>query len=106
MEIRPFRADDEERLREVARASKAHWGYDAERVTGELAKLDELGVEPEWIGCGVGSTLFRFAAARAASLGASRLDGRRIRTRSASTSGWEHGCFATAHPSEWGRILP
>jgi hypothetical protein len=82
MEIRPFGADDEERLRQVARASKAHWGYDAEQVrtwaagleyagkdvwvadeagpvgyatltvAAELAQLDELWVEPSWIGRG------------------------------------------------------
>ena len=109
-----MRADEGERLREVARAAKGHWDYDAEQVRswaagldyggkdvwaaeegghvaaygtlvveGERAKLDELWVEPEWIGHGVGS-------ARGDS------SGRPIRTPSASTSGWAAAISATA----------
>ena len=136
MEIRPFRAGDEQRLRHVARASKAHWGYDAERVSAwaaaldyagkdvwiadeggpvgyatlivadGLAELDELWVEPSWIGRGVGSELFRFVAARAASLGALRLEWEAIRTRSASTNGWEHVGSATAYRASRGGYCP
>jgi GNAT superfamily N-acetyltransferase len=136
MQIRPLRTGEEEQLREVARASKAHWGYDPEQVRewaatleyagkdvwvadagqpvgyavlvvdGDRAELDELWVEPEWIGRGVGSELFRFVAARASSLGATRLE-------------WEADPHAVGFyerlgarwlrdspPSEWGRILP
>jgi GNAT superfamily N-acetyltransferase len=43
MELRPARADEEERLREVARASKAHWGYDAEQVRAWAKTLEYAG---------------------------------------------------------------
>jgi GNAT superfamily N-acetyltransferase len=136
MEIRPFRAGDEDRLRQVARASKAHWGYEPERVrtwaaglayggkdvwvadagepvgyatlvvASELAELDELWVEPAWIGRGVGSELFRFVAARAKSLGAARLeweaDPNSVGFYERMGARW----LRDSPPSEWGRILP
>jgi GNAT superfamily N-acetyltransferase len=43
MEIRPFRAGEEERLQEVARSSKAHWGYDEEIVRAWAASLEYAG---------------------------------------------------------------
>src|SRR5262249_18681034 len=43
MEIRPFRAGGEGRLGEVARASKAHWGYDADVVGAWAVALDYSG---------------------------------------------------------------
>jgi GNAT superfamily N-acetyltransferase len=43
MEIRPVRAGEEELLREVARASKAHWGYDAEQVRSWAETLEYAG---------------------------------------------------------------
>jgi GNAT superfamily N-acetyltransferase len=134
--IRPVRAGEEEQLRAVARAAKAHWGYDAGQVSvwaasldyrgdvhvaelngspagyatlvtdGPIALLDELWVGPEWMGKGIGSRLFRFVAARAVALGAERLE-------------WEADPHAVgfyermggrflrdSEPSEWGRILP
>ena len=136
MEIRPFRADDEDRLRQVARASKAHWGYDAERVrtwaagleyagkdvwvadeagpvgyatltvAAELAQLDELWVEPSWIGGGVGSELFRFVAARAESLGALRLEWAADPNSVGFYERMGARLLRDSPPSEWGRILP
>jgi GNAT superfamily N-acetyltransferase len=41
---------------------------------GELAWLDDLWVEPPWIGRGVGKGLFEAAAARARELGAERME--------------------------------
>jgi GNAT superfamily N-acetyltransferase len=140
--IRPARADEGGRLREIAIAAKAHWGYELDRVQewaaqgdftaeglrakefyvaeeggravafaslipqGDVCILDDLWVEPEAMGGGVGTELFRFAAERAADLGArsleweaepnavgfyERMGGRRLRD---------------SGPSEWGRILP
>jgi GNAT superfamily N-acetyltransferase len=140
--IRPARADEGRRLREIAAASKRHWGYEPERVEawvaqgdfsaeglrakdffvaeeggeaiafaslvpeGEVCVLDDLWVAPDWIGKGVGSRLFRFAADRAGELGARRLEWEaephavgfyeRMGGRKLRDSG----------PSEWGRILP
>lgn len=136
MDIRPFRTDDEEQLREVARASKAHWGYEVERVRdwaagldyagkdvwvadagapvgyatlvveGERAELDELWVIPEWIGRGVGSELFRFVAARAASLGASQLEWEADPNSVGFYERMGARRLGDSPPSEWGRILP
>jgi GNAT superfamily N-acetyltransferase len=108
--IRPARPDEGERLREIAIAAKAHWGYDRDWVRswaahgdfspealtthpflvaeaagrtvafakliprGRIAWLDDLWVEPEWIGRGVGTKLFQAAAARARELGARRME--------------------------------
>jgi len=139
--IRPADPNEWERLREIAVAAKAHWGYDPGRVeewaaqgdfspeglrakdfyvaeadgqavafaslipNGEVCFLDDLWVEPEWIGKGVGSRLFRFAEKRAAEGGARRLEWEaelhavgfyeRMGARRLGESG----------PSEWGRIL-
>jgi GNAT superfamily N-acetyltransferase len=38
--IRPARADEGERLREIAEAAKGHWGYDPERVRTWAASGD------------------------------------------------------------------
>ena len=106
--IRPAAPAEGGRLREIAVASKLHWGYAQEDVlrwvangdfspaglrakefyvadadgvvvafaslvAGEVAVLDDLWVEPGWIGKGVGATLFRAVADRAAALGARSL---------------------------------
>ena len=70
-----------------------------------VAVLDDLWVDPAWIGRGVGSRLFRMAADRARELGAERLEwgaepnavgfyeklgGRKLRD----------------HVTEWGRVAP
>jgi GNAT superfamily N-acetyltransferase len=70
-----------------------------------IAVLDDLWVDPAWMGHGLGSTLFRLAAERARELGAERLEwggepnavgfyeklgGRKIRD----------------HVTEWGRVAP
>jgi GNAT superfamily N-acetyltransferase len=109
--IRPARADEGERLREIARDAKAHWGYDLDWVRswvqgdfdfsaaalasnsylvaesegravafarlirkGDVAWLEDLWVEPPWIGRGVGTTLFEAAAEKARELGAKSME--------------------------------
>src|SRR5436305_5305388 len=108
--IRPPRKDEGERLREIAVAAKAHWGYDEAWVRswasrgdfspealdrkpvvvaelggravgfaalipdGEICVLDDLWIEPDWMGRGIGSELFRAAVRRARELGAARLE--------------------------------
>jgi GNAT superfamily N-acetyltransferase len=108
--VRRPRANEGERLREIAFRAKAHWGYDAEWVRqwvgrgdfsaaalarnetfvaetegevvawamlvlrGGVGWLEDLWVEPAWIGRGIGSELFRQVAARAREVGASRLE--------------------------------
>jgi GNAT superfamily N-acetyltransferase len=91
-----------DRLREIAFAAKAHWGYDRQLVRewadsidfedgrivlveddvawasllpqGDVCVLEDLWVEPEAMGRGVGTKLFQRAAERARDLGASRLE--------------------------------
>jgi GNAT superfamily N-acetyltransferase len=140
--IRPARPDEGERLREIAIAAKAHWGYPLDQVRdwaaqgdftaaglrakefyvaetdgrpvafaslipqGEVCVLDDLWVDPDAMGGGIGTQLFRFAAERARELGARMLE-------------WEAEPHAVgfykrmggrhlrdSEPSEWGRILP
>jgi N-acetylglutamate synthase-like GNAT family acetyltransferase len=136
--VRRAEPADLDRLREVAFAAKAHWGYDpdivrrwadgltlgpaSERWVAEVdgavvawaalippeegvCVLDDLWVEPEWIGQGIGRRLFEVAAGRARELGASSL-------------GWEAepnavgfyekvgGSHVCERVSEWGRVVP
>jgi GNAT superfamily N-acetyltransferase len=91
-----------DRLREIAFAAKAHWGYDRQLVRewadsidfedgrivlveddvawasllpqGDVCVLEDLWVEPEAMGRGVGTKLFQLAAERARDLGASRME--------------------------------
>ena len=108
--IRPARPEEGERLREIALAAKAHWGYDENWVrgwaaqgdfsrealtakpvlvadlggrpigfaallpAGELCVLDDLWLDPDWIGRGIGTHLFRACVERARDLGAKRLE--------------------------------
>jgi GNAT superfamily N-acetyltransferase len=140
--VRPARAADCERLREITVASKGSWGYPpaqtrawvksldicaamlarTETVVAErggrvvawaqllppkagVCVFDHLWVDPAAMGAGVGTELFRWAAARACALGATvmewegepnavgfyeRMGGRQVRTVT----------------SEWGRELP
>lgn len=73
---------------------------------GELVLLVDLWVEPEWIGKGIGSLLFRHTVERAIRLGGKQLE-------------WEAEPHAVgfyeklggrylrdSEPSEWGRVIP
>ena len=108
--IRPARPQEGDRLREIAVAAKAHWGYDEDWVRGWAAQgdfsqealaarpvlvadlggraigfatliaqgdvcvLDDLWIDPDWIGRGIGTRLFEACAERARDLGAKRLE--------------------------------
>jgi GNAT superfamily N-acetyltransferase len=67
-----------ERLREltvfVAEADGRAIGWASLIPQDEVGWLEDLWVDPEWIGRGVGSRLFRHAAAAAARRGARRLE--------------------------------
>jgi GNAT superfamily N-acetyltransferase len=90
----------------VAEASGRAVAWAALVPRGETVWLDDMWVEPEWIGKRVGSLLFRHAVERARELGATsmeweaepnavgfyeRVGGRRLRD---------------SEPNEWGRVLP
>jgi GNAT superfamily N-acetyltransferase len=108
--IRAVEPDEGERLREIAIAAKASWGYDLTRVTewaamadfsprglarkdvyvasfdeklvgwmavihqGHVLWLDDLWIDPDWMGQGIGSELFRYAMDVGRQLGAARME--------------------------------
>ena len=121
--LRPAAPAEGGRLREIAVASKLHWGYAQEDVrrwvangdfspaglrakefyvadadgvviafaslvAGEVAVLDDLWVEPGWIGKGVGATLFRAVPTGRRRWARAPWNGTRSRMRSGSTNGW------------------
>ena len=72
----------------------------------EVAWLDDLWVEPEWIGLGVGTRLFEAAVSRARELGAERMEGE---AEPNAVGFYEKmgGRYARdSEESELGRILP
>jgi GNAT superfamily N-acetyltransferase len=108
--IRPSAPREGERLREIAEAAKASWGYDLERVEQwaamgdfspeglarknafvatvraypvgwaatiqqpNLLWLDDLRVDPGWMGQGIGRQLFRHAERLGRQSGAARME--------------------------------
>lgn len=123
---------DTGRLREIAYAAKAHWGYDEALVRswadsidvddgrillvedegwaslipqGETCVLEDLWVLPEAMGRGLGTRLFGRAVERARELGATRLEW----DAEPNAIGFYEkmgGRHLRDHVSEWGRVLP
>jgi GNAT superfamily N-acetyltransferase len=75
-------------------------------LEGSTAVLDELWVEPGWIGQGVGSRLFRFVAAHATDLGATRMEWEADPNAVGFYERMGGRYLRDGEPSEWGRILP
>jgi GNAT superfamily N-acetyltransferase len=108
--VRPARADEGARLKEIAIAAKGFWGYEPDKVRAwadqgdftperlqelivfvaesgggvvgwaslipkdEVGWLEDLWIDPAWMGKGVGSLLFRHAAEHAKGVGAGRME--------------------------------
>jgi GNAT superfamily N-acetyltransferase len=140
--IRLVRPDEGERLREIAIASKAHWGYDLEFVRRWAARgdysaaslrakdvyvaeaerrviawaaliarddvmwLDDLWVEPEWIGKGVGSRLFEHVVERARALGGTRMEWQAEPNSIGFYEKVGGRYLRDGEPTSWGRVLP
>ena len=70
-----------------------------------VAVLDDLWVDPAWIGRGLGSRLFRVAADRARELGAARLE---WGAEPNAVGFYEKvgGRKLREHVTEWGRVAP
>jgi GNAT superfamily N-acetyltransferase len=70
-----------------------------------VAVLDDLWVDPAWIGRGLGARLFRLAADRARDLGAERLE---WGAEPNAVGFYERvgGRKLRDHVSEWGRVAP
>jgi GNAT superfamily N-acetyltransferase len=95
------------RAREVylAEADGAAIGWAALIMRGEVGWLEDLWVDPPWIGRGVGRLLFEHVAGRARELGARRLE---WEAEPNATGFYRRMGAAYVRPSvvtEWGRVL-
>jgi GNAT superfamily N-acetyltransferase len=89
----------------VAEVSRHVVGWASVIPAGDVCWLDDLWIEPEWIGNGIGSRLFRHAAACATELGCSRME---WEAEPNSLGFYERvggRYLRDSDPSEWGRVL-
>jgi GNAT superfamily N-acetyltransferase len=139
--IRPGRADEGARLKEIAIAAKGHWGYEPEKVRewanqgdftpqrlrelivfvadaegvavgwasliprGGIGWLEDLWIDPGWMGMGVGSQLFRRTADEAKALGARRLEWEAEPNAIGFYKKMGARYVRNSEQTEWGRIL-
>jgi len=139
--IRPGRADEGPRLKEMAIGAKGFWGYEPEKVRewanqgdftperlGELIVfvaesdgvpigwaslvpkdgigwLEDLWIDPPWIGRGVGALLFRHAADHARALGARRMEWEAEPNAIGFYEKMGGGYVRESEQTEWGRYL-
>ena len=73
---------------------------------GNVCVLDHLWIEPASIGTGIGSGLFRHAAARATLLGAQRMEWEAEPNAVGFYEKMGGHYLRESEPSEWGRIVP
>jgi GNAT superfamily N-acetyltransferase len=73
---------------------------------GDVVWLDDMWVEPEWIGKGVGSILFRHAVERAGELGAATMEWEAEPNAVGFYERVGGRYLRDSEPSEWGRVLP
>ena len=142
MTIRAARPDEGERLREIAIASKSHWGYEESQVRewaaqgdfseqglaakeflvadddghaigfatliakDDLCILDDLWLEPRWIGRSIGTELFRASLARAKQLGAKRVEWEAEPNAVGFYEKMGGHYLRDSDPTEFGRIIP
>ena len=139
--IREGRSDEFERLREIAIAAKAHWGYALARVQewaergdfepeslskrlvyvaeiegepvgwasliprGMVGWLEDLWVDPQWIGRGVGRLLFEHVAKEAGQLGFRRLEWEAEPNARGFYERMGGVYVRDSQVTEWGRVL-
>jgi GNAT superfamily N-acetyltransferase len=75
-------------------------------LRGDLVWLDDLWVEPQWIGKGVGSLLFRHAARRAAELGGKRMEWEAEPNAVGFYERLGGRYLRDSEPTSWGRAIP
>jgi GNAT superfamily N-acetyltransferase len=124
---------DTERLRDIAFAAKAHWGYDrdlvrawadsfefppeenllvedggwaAVLVRGETCWLDDLWVEPAAMGLGLGRRLFERAAAFGREHGCTRMEWESDPNAVGFYERMGASYIRDSDVTEWGRVLP
>jgi GNAT superfamily N-acetyltransferase len=73
---------------------------------GETMWLDDLWVDPAWMGRGVGSLLFRHALERARNLGAVRLEWEAEPNAVGFYEKLGGRYLRDSEPSAWGRVIP
>lgn len=124
---------DEDRLREIAFAAKAHWGYDPELVRewadsiefppdehviveddgwaavvikGDVCWLDDLWVAPAAMGHGLGRRLFERAAEVGRAAGCTSMEWEAEPNALGFYERMGGTVLRDGEASEWGRILP
>jgi GNAT superfamily N-acetyltransferase len=139
--LRHGRVEDFARLREIAIAAKAHWGYELARVRewaetgdfepaslgkrlvyvaeirgepigwaslvprGTVGWLEDLWIEPQWIGRGVGRLLFEHVATKAHQRGATRLEWEAEPNARGFYERMGGAYVRDSEVTEWGRVL-
>ena len=90
----------------VAEAEGQAVGFAALIPQGAVAVLDDLWVEPAWIGRGVGTQLFEACADRARELGADRMEWEAEPNAVGFYKNLGGRYLRDSEPTEWGRIIP
>jgi N-acetylglutamate synthase-like GNAT family acetyltransferase len=94
-----------ERLVYVAEAEGEPVGWAALIQRGEVGWLEDLWVEPAWIGRGVGRLLFEHVAVRARELGAKRLEWEAEPNATGFYERMGAAYIRDSEVTEWGRVL-
>jgi GNAT superfamily N-acetyltransferase len=89
----------------VADASSRVVGWASLVPAGDACWLDDLWIEPDWIGSGIGSRLFRHAAERAMELGCGRMEWEAEPNALGFYEKMGGRYVRDGEPSEWGRTL-
>jgi len=90
----------------VAEAEGHAIGWAALIAKGELIWLDDLWVEPEWVGKGTGSLLFRYSVEHAIRLGGKRLEWEAEPNAVGFYEKLGGRYLRDSEPSLWGRVIP
>jgi GNAT superfamily N-acetyltransferase len=89
----------------VAEADGRVVGWSGLSHGGAVCALDDLWVEPAWIGHGIGRTLFERARERAAELGAARLEWEAEPNAIGFYERMGGRYLRDGEPTSWGRVL-
>jgi GNAT superfamily N-acetyltransferase len=81
-------------------------GWAASLLKGDVCWLDDLWVEPSWIGKGIGSGLWRHVAEVASKLGAVRVEWEAEPNAVGFYEKMGGKYLRDSESSEWGRVLP